>query len=427
MFLKDSEGPARQIHFAGTPQAPKHCHFQTWSPDGSFIYFVQGDVPDGPQDIWRIAPDGGSPERITFHESRVSHTTFLDRSTLLYLASSADGKGPWIYGLDVERRVPHRLSSGVERYTSLAGSADGRRLVATAATHSRASLWRVPVSGSPAQASDARKIALPTAQGRSPMLAAGSLLYVSSDGGAERIWKLLPDGTTAELWHAPEEARIIGGPAIAPDGRRIAFSTEDQGRTRLVVFDPAGAGAHVVTDALELRGAPAWSPDGQSIVTAANEGGRPRLFRVALDSGAAVRLLDDYALGPAWAPDGAFLVYSGRDPGTEFPVKAVTAAGEPYPIRELTLSRSGALGVTRVGARRMRFLPGGSELVVLRGDIERKNLWAVDLATGTWRQLTTFGRDMVISDFDVSPDGREIVFERVEESSDVWVMDVAGR
>jgi Tol biopolymer transport system component len=259
------------------------------------------------------------------------------------------------------------------------------------------------------------------------MLAAGSLLYVSSDGGAERIWKLLPDGTTTELWHAPEEARIIGGPAIAPDGRRIAFSTEDQGRTRLVVFDAAGAGAHVVTDALELRGAPAWSPDGQSIVTAANEGGRPRLFRVALDSGAAVRLLDDYALGPAWAPGGAFLVYSGRDPGTEFPVKAVTAAGEPYPIRDLTLSRSGALGVTRVGARRLRFLPGGSELVVLRGDIERKDLWAVDLVTGTWRQLTTFGRDMVISDFDVSPDGREIVFERVEESSDVWVMDVASR
>jgi len=426
MFVKAEDGEARQIHVAGTPKAPKHAHFQTWSPDGSFIYFVQGDVPDGPQDIWRIGPTGGSPERITFHNSRVSYTTFLDRSTLLYLATSADGKGPWIYGLDVERRVPHRISGGVERYTSLAVSGDGRRLVATAATQSRTSLWRVALSASPAQASDASKIPLPTAQGRSPMLAANSLFYVSSDGATERIWKLLPDGTATDLWPAPG-GRIIGGPAIAPEGDRIAFSIEDRGKTRLVIMNADGTSVRIIADALELRGAPAWSPDGQSIVTAVNEGGRPHLFRVSLNTGEAVRLLDDYALDPAWASRGEFVVYSGRDPGTEFPVKAVTAVGQPYPIPELTLSRSGALGVTRVGARRLRFLPGRAELVVLRGDIEHKNLWAFDLTTGNWRQLTKFGRDIIISDFDVSTDGSEIVFERVEESSDVWVMDLTTR
>ena len=426
MFVKAEDGEARQIHVAGTAEAPQHAHFQTWSPDESFIYFVQGDVPDGPQDIWRIRPHGGSPERITFHNSRVSYPTFLDGSTLLYLATSSDGKGPWIYGLDVERRVPHRISGGVERYTSLAVSGDGRRLVATAATQSRTSLWRVPLSGRPAQASDASKIPLPTAQGRSPMLAANSLLYVSSDGATERIWKLLVDGTATELWPAPG-GRIIGGPAIAAEADRIALSIEDRGKTRLVVMNADGTSVRIIADSMELRGAPAWSPDGRSIVTAVNEGGRPHLFRVSVNTGEAVRLLDDYALDPAWAPRGEFLVYSGRDPGTEFPVKAVTAAGQPYPIPELTLSRSGALGVTRVGARRLRFLPGRAELVVLRGDIEHKNLWAFDLKTGTWRQLTKFGRDIVISDFDVSTDGREIVFERVEESSDVWVMDLATR
>ena len=108
-------------------------------------------------------------------------------------------------------------------------------------------------------------------------------------------------------------------------------------------------------------------------------------------------------------------------------MEAATVAGEPYSIPELTLSRSGGLGVTRVGARRLRFTPGRAELVVLRGDIEHKNLWAFDLTTGNWRQLTKFGRDIIISDFDVSTDGREIVFERVEESSDVWIMDLTTR
>jgi Tol biopolymer transport system component len=71
-------------------------------------------------------------------------------------------------------------------------------------------------------------------------------------------------------------------------------------------------------------------------------------------------------------------------------------------------------------------VPGRAELVVLRGDIEHKNLWAFDLTTKNWRQLTNFDRDVVISDFDVSSDGREIVFERVEETSDVWMIDLSA-
>ena len=136
-------------------------------------------------------------------------------------------------------------------------------------------------------------------------------------------------------------------------------------------------------------------------------------------------MLDDYALDPAWAPRGEFLVYSVMDPGTTFPVKAITADGQPYKIPELMLSRGAALGVTQVGARRLRFLPGQAALVVLRGDIQHKDLWARELTTGSWRQLTNFGRDIVINDFDVSPDGFAVVFERVQEHSDVVVIDRA--
>jgi len=415
-FVKAEGGEAQPLY---TAPVPEHAHFQTWSPDESFIYFVQG-YPPNEMDIWRIRPTGGTPERITFHNSRVSYPTFLDRSTLLYLATSADGSGPWIYGLDVDRRVPHRLSSGVQRWTSLAASGDGRRLVATA-TQIRPSLWRVPLSGRPAEMTDAQRIPLPTAEGRSPVLAADYLLYVSSDGTTERIWKLV-GGNATELWTAPG-ARIIGGPAIAPEGDRVAFSIEDRGKTRLVVMNSDGTSVRIVADSMELRGAPVWSPDGQSVVTAANQRGSPRLFRILLNTREAVRILDDYALDPAWAPRGEFLVYSGMDPGTTFPVKAITAAGQPYKIPKLMLSRGAALGVTQVGARRLRFLPGQAALAVLRGDIQHKNLWAWEVTTGSWRQLTNFGRDIVIGDFDVSPDSSLVVFERVQEHSDVVVID----
>jgi serine/threonine protein kinase len=414
MFLREQGGETHPLYAAPVPQ---HAHFPTWSPDLSFIYFVQG-YPPNEMDIWRIRTTGGTPERITFHNSRVSYPTFLDRSRLLYLAGGADGSGPWIYGLDVERRVPHRLSSGVERWTSLEASGDGRRLVATA-TQIRPSLWRASLSDRAAR--DAQRIPLPTAQGRSPALAGEHLLYVSSDGTSERIWSLA-EGKSTELWTAPG-VRVIGGPAVAPDGGRIAFSVEDHGKTRLLVMRSDGTAVRTLTDSMELRGAPVWSPDGQSVVTAARQGESPRLFRISLNTGETVRILDDYALDPAWSPRGEFLVYSGMDPGTTFPVKAVSAAGQPHAIPELKLSRGAALGVSQVGARRLRFLPGREALVVLRGDIQHKDLWATDLTTGEWRQLTDLGRDIVISDFDVAPDGRSIVFERVQERSDIVVID----
>ena len=137
LFVKDpGQLVGRQI-FEAPPGL--HGHFPVWSPDETFIYFVQGAVPDE-MDIWRIRPAGGIPERMTAHNSHVSHPVFLNQRTLLYLATTADASGAGLYALDVERRIPHRVSFGVERYTSLAASADGRRLVATVAKYEGDSL-----------------------------------------------------------------------------------------------------------------------------------------------------------------------------------------------------------------------------------------------------------------------------------------------
>jgi Tol biopolymer transport system component/DNA-binding winged helix-turn-helix (wHTH) protein len=399
----------RQIYIAASGV---HCHFPVWSPDGRFIYFVQGRPPDE-MDIWRIAPDGGGLERITSHVSRVSYPVFLDRNTLLYLATAEDGSGPWLHGMNVERRVAHRIGLGLEQYTSIAASANGRRLIATRTTP-RTRLWRVPVMERVAVDADAERIPLPAAGGRSPRFGRGYLLFVSpSDGSALR--KLtIADNMLTELWNG-KQSRLVAGPAVDPVSERIAFSVAEAGRTRLQVMNADGTGQHALAANLRVRGAPAWSPDGKTVVVAADQDQGTRLFKVPLDGTPAVPLAAEYSRDAAWSPDGNFLVYNAADIGPTFPIKALSAEGRPYPLPELILPR---------GARRVVFLPGTSTLVILKGDSRDRNFWLVDLQSGRERQLTDFDPGLAIGDFDVSADGREIIFDQVREESDVVRIDL---
>ncbi|MEY2411604.1 MAG: hypothetical protein QOD84_210 [Acidobacteriaceae bacterium] len=395
-----------------TAPAGLHSHFPLWSPDAAFIYFVQGSLPDK-LDVWRIAPAGGATERITFHDGRVTYPVLLGRRTLLYLAGDTDDAGPLLHSVDVQRRIPHRLTAGLDRYTSLAASADGRRLVVTRATPKR-TLWRLPISDSVAEATAPTRIALTTGTGFSPRLGANYLLYVSANGSSESIWKVA-GGTATQLWDGPD-ARIFGRPAISPDGKQVAFSIRQHGKTLLYVMHPDGTNARIVTDSLNLQGSPAWAIDGQSLTTAVEDHGVTHLFRLSLDGRSSTLLVHEYSVDPTWAPDGRFVVYSGPDIGTTFYLKGAKVDATVQPLPPLTLTR---------GARHLTFLAGGKTLVFLRGEIQHKNLWRIDLDTGAERQLTKVPPDFDVRDFDISPEGHEVVFERVQEHSDVLLLDLS--
>ena len=388
-----------------------HNHFPVWSPDGAFIYFVRGFPPDQ-MDIWRIRTDGGTPERLTFHESQVVFPTFVDGRTLLYLAAADDGSGPWVHALDVERRTSRRLSTGVDPYTSIAASADGRRIVGTV-SRLASGLWRGTIDERPITESRATRLTLPTAHGLSPRFGPRYVLYRASTSGTEGLWKLGDEQKATELWNG-RDGRVVAAPAVAPNGRQFVFPVRRGGVTRLHLMNADGSGMRQLAGELDVRGSPAWAPDGQWIAVAANRDGQPALFKLPIDGGAPVLLVRDFALDPVWSPSGRFLIYSGADVGTTFSLKAVAADGSPHPLPEIVLSR---------GARRIAFLGGDDALVMLKGDMSYKEVWTRDLKTGRERQLTALSRGFTIGDFDISPDGRELVFDRSRDESDIVLIE----
>ena len=408
LFIGEGKGLSRGGPILIAPSG-LHSHFPVWAP-GDLIYFSKGSLPDQ-LDVWRVDPQGKALERITSHSTRVTYPVLLNQRTLLYLASTPDGSGPWVYGMDVERRVAHRITAGVEQYTSLAASADGHRVIATVSTPQR-TLWRVPITDPSASESKPERIALTTGTGFAPRVGPNYLLYVAAAGAGESIWK--NSGTAAtQLW-AGSDARIMGAPAVSADGRFIAFSVRQHGRTLLYAMGSDGSRAHIVSDSLELRGAPAWAPDGTSIISAAEDKGVPHLFRIPLEGNVPTPFISAYSVDPTWSPDGQFVIYSGPDIGTKFAVKAATAESADHPLPELLLTR---------GARHLALLPGGRKLVFLQGEIQHKNLWMVDLETGAMQQLTHMPAEFDVRDFDLTADGTEAILERAQARSGVVVID----
>jgi Tol biopolymer transport system component/imidazolonepropionase-like amidohydrolase len=136
-------------------------------------------------------------------------------------------------------------------------------------------------------------------------MAAGSLYEQPANGGQA---KKLVEETAYQL-----------EPAFSPDGKRLAFVSDKQGKRELRVFDFQTRQARTVAS---VGGAswilfPNWSADGRSIVYQRSDllGVPYKFMRVAADGGSLEQLAQsggDWTGRPHLSADGAELYYTGR-------------------------------------------------------------------------------------------------------------------
>ncbi len=400
-----------------------HCHFLIWSRDGRFIYFVKG-TPTTDMDIWRIPARGGNAEQITFHHAWVGYPAWLDARTLIYSATADDGSGRWLYAMDVEHRIPHRVSSGIaEQYLSVAvDQVRPHHLVATVANPT-AGLWTVPIANDIQPESAVKPIQAANTRALSPRYAGDYLAFLSSKGGADGLWKLDNSGTAVELWKGGDGG-VVAAPAISPDGNRICFSYRKQGRAELYVINANGTGLTTLAKSIEVQSAASWSPDGKWVAVAANQGEGTRVFKIPLDGGPPIRLRDTLSFNPVWSPDDRFIVYSEQHASGSFDVKTMTPDGAPVVVP--AVASLGSRFPVAFGTP-YRFMPDGKTLITLQGTAPNQNFFRLDLETGEQRQLTSFDlkSGSVVQNFDISPDGKRIVFDRLRNHADIVLMNLA--
>jgi Tol biopolymer transport system component/predicted Ser/Thr protein kinase len=410
MFVTDRTGAnPREILISNSGI---HNHYPVWSRDGQWIYFVRGSPTTSQMDLWRISSNGGEPERLTQHNSEVSSPAPLDSRTVVYVARDRDGSGPWLWALDVNRKITHRISFGLEKYLSVAASADGHHLVATEASPIP-SLWSVPILNRVAEERDAKPYPVSTVRALGPRFGGNSLFYLSSRGTGDGLWRY-QDGQTTEIWKGSDGA-LLDPAAVSADGRRVAIALRRNGKLTLHLATAEGNELRPLAESINVSGAADWSRDGQWIVTGGNDTQSPGLFKIPVSGGVPVRLTTGEASNPVWSPTGNLIVYAGENVGFFAPMLAVRPDGTPVKLPSMEVLREGV---------RVRFLPNGSGLVYMQGLPSAQNLWLLDLTTMKSRQLTRLNNEGIIRSFDVTPDGRSIVFDRLRGNSHVVLIDL---
>ncbi|MEO7476455.1 MAG: protein kinase, partial [Gemmatimonadales bacterium] len=369
------------------------------------------------------------------------------------------------------------ISKAVEEYPAL--SRDGRRLIFSRDVQGHRQLFLRELPDGPerqltegpydniqaAWAPDQRAILFVRAARPLVRLQPGDV-FGEFDGGD--IWR-------RDLESGAEERLVEDayGPAVAPDGRRIAFDAPRSGTRRIWVADERGRNAQQMSlDSSEAvtHVLPRWSPDGKRIVYQENEHTRFDIRVVNVATRASVAVTDDNFLdvNPVWDGSGRAIYFSSYRAGginiwrvpvsedgkpTGPPAQITTGAGEDVQLGAPSADGRIAFTVLQLNADLWR-LPvdpasgrprGPPEPVVATTREDSRGAWSPDgrfvafnsdragdmnvwihsLADGTDRRLTRGpGGDYQPR---WSPDGRRLAFFSARGgNADIWVVDVAG-
>jgi len=224
-----------------------------------------------------------------------------DSGTLIYLAG---GSLSQLVAVD-RSGATQPIREQMDNFTSPAWSPDGRRIAVSIASAQGTDIWLCDVastalsrltsdntSTNPSWTSDGRRV-----------------VYTSSRSGRSAAWWQPADGSAAaeKLFEVPNEN--ITEASLAPDSHTLVYRT--QPRNQLFSVDIAGDRTpKPITPDRFTKVHPAISPDGKWLAYSSNEGATPQVVVRPIGAlGGATQVSVDGGTEPVWAPDGKALYY----------------------------------------------------------------------------------------------------------------------
>jgi Tol biopolymer transport system component len=257
------------------------------------------------------------------------------------------------------------------------------------------------------------------------------VIYSSDQNGNYDIYTATLDGQTTQLTH--DTANELH-PAWSPDGQLFAFLRVAGEHFDILVSPIAGGPERKVAridltrfglphdDVLATQGSPgpAWSPNGAELAfTSSTPGDSNAPIHVLQLNSGQQRVLTHplngaYDFYPAYSPDGKWVAFCRLHSNSTSSVYVIRAAGGEE--RLITRERKDIKGLA--------WMPDGRSFVISSNRAGPQRLWSVDVDTGATRPFPTAGTSA--RDPSVSPDGKWLVYSDYMVRAQIWSLPLNG-
>ncbi len=221
--------------------------------------------------------------------------------------------------------------------------------------------------------------------------------------------------------------------AFSPDpasaaGEKIAYAAELQGGLKIFTMNPDGSAQTTVID----NGFnPAISPDGKRIAFTSNQSRASRIYTAHIDDGSNLTQVTQDPLNglridvsPTWSPDGSAIAFrSFYGSAGEAHISRTPLAASPFPPSDLTTTEA-LRGFSQFDSP--TWSPDGEKIAFSAINGGNRDIYVLTLASGEVRGLTTDGAE---NRPEWSPDGKWIAFDsyrRTSSTSDIYAARADG-
>jgi Tol biopolymer transport system component len=132
----------------------------------------------------------------------------------------------------------------------------------------------------------------------------GRILYRGSSRDAQiAICSVNADGTDVQTIQISDQTALNFSPALSPDGARIAFTSNRDGKDHIFLMNADGSGAARLFDDAGNDESPAWSPDGAWLAFSSDRDGQSHIYMMHPNGSdlTQVTLGTSRDVSPAWA------------------------------------------------------------------------------------------------------------------------------
>lgn len=377
----------------------------TFSPDGKSLAFVSA------QDVYVESAAGGEARRLTFDKRIIFGLTWTGDGKEIVFSSNRGGLNS-LWRVSVSGGTPEPVSGVGEYAIQPSVSRQGNRL-AYLLRKQNANIWRVEGLNWTGPRGSPTKLISSTRRQESPDISPDgqNIAFYSDRSGTREIWICSSDGSN------PVQLTSLGGPTAgtprwSPDGRQIAFDSRKEDHKHIYVISAeAGSPRRVTTEPFE-NNVPSWSKDGRWIYFSSDRTGTWQIWKVPAQGGPATQVTKQGGFQAFESTDGEFLYYMKLRDG---PIWRMPVEGGE---ETLVLDQDVPYSYWRVLEKGICFLSQAAT---------PPEIDFFDFASHQVKQITTVDRakgGTSAGGFAVSPDGRWILFARLDQDdSDIMLVE----